>query len=63
MRWALSEGSNTYADGCKIILDGENKDVNAAYIEGPNGKLYPELKSDIPDLDKSWPVCLIRSRR
>ena len=42
----------TYADGCKIILDGENKDVNAAYIEGPNGKLYPELKSDIPDLDK-----------
>src|SRR6478735_2372413 len=42
----------TYADGCKIILDGENKDVNAAYIEGPKGKLYPELKSDIPDLDK-----------
>lgn len=42
----------TYADGCKIILDGENKDVNAAYIEGPNGKLYPELKSDIPDLEK-----------
>lgn len=42
----------TYADGCKIILDGENKDVNAAYIEGPKGKLYPELKSDVPDLDK-----------
>ncbi|NNV54412.1 Gfo/Idh/MocA family oxidoreductase [Limnovirga soli] len=42
----------TYADGCKIILDGENKDVNAAYIEGPNGKLYPEFKSDIPDLEK-----------
>ncbi|MEP7317826.1 MAG: Gfo/Idh/MocA family oxidoreductase [Panacibacter sp.] len=40
----------TYADGCKIILDGENKDVNAAYIEGPKGKLYPEFKSDIPDL-------------
>ncbi|CAN5689846.1 Gfo/Idh/MocA family oxidoreductase [soil metagenome] len=39
-----------YADGCKIILDGENKDVNAAYIEGPKGKLYPEFKSDIPDL-------------
>ena len=42
----------TYADGCKIILDGENKDVNAAYIEGPKGKLYPEFKSDIPDLEK-----------
>lgn len=40
----------TYADGCKIILDGENKDVNAAYIEGPKGKLYPEFRSDIPDL-------------
>ena len=42
----------TYADGCKIILDGENKDVNAAYIEGPKEKLYPEFKSDIPDLEK-----------
>lgn len=42
----------TYADGCKIILDGENKDVNAAYIEGPKGKLYAEFKSDIPDLEK-----------
>ncbi|MEP6844811.1 MAG: Gfo/Idh/MocA family oxidoreductase [Panacibacter sp.] len=42
----------TYADGCKIILDGENKDVNAAYIEGPKGKLFPEFKSDIPDLEK-----------
>jgi len=39
-----------YADGCKIILDGENKDVNAAYIEGPNGKLYPGFKSDIKNL-------------
>ena len=42
----------TYADGCRIILDGENKDVNAAYIEGPKGKLYPEFRSDIPDLEK-----------
>ena len=25
----------TYADGCKIILDGENRDTEAAYIEGP----------------------------
>ncbi|MFC5412942.1 Gfo/Idh/MocA family oxidoreductase [Larkinella bovis] len=42
----------TYADGCKIILDGEGKDVNRPYIEGPKGKLYPGFKSDIPDLQK-----------
>ena len=40
----------TYADGCQIILDGENKDQNAAYIEGPNGKIYKGFKSDIPNL-------------
>ncbi len=39
-----------YADGCTIILDGENKDKNAAFIEGPEGKLFPGLKSDIPHL-------------
>lgn len=42
----------TYADGCQIILDGEGKDENVAYIEGPNGKLYPGFKSDIPDLER-----------
>ena len=42
----------TYADGCKIILDGDGKDVNMPYIEGPKGKLYPGFKSDIPDLQK-----------
>lgn len=42
----------TYADGCKIILDGEDKDKEAAYIEGPKGKIYPGLRSDIPDLRK-----------
>jgi len=40
----------TYEDGCKIILDGEAKDPSAAYIEGPNGKLYAGFKSDIPNL-------------
>ena len=40
----------TYADGCKIILDGEGKDVNAPYIEGPKGKLFPGFYSDIPNL-------------
>jgi myo-inositol 2-dehydrogenase / D-chiro-inositol 1-dehydrogenase len=42
----------TYADGCKIILDGEGKVDNVPYIEGPKGKLYPGFKSDIPDLEK-----------
>jgi myo-inositol 2-dehydrogenase / D-chiro-inositol 1-dehydrogenase len=30
----------TYADGCQVILDGENKDKDAAYIEGPHGKIF-----------------------
>jgi predicted dehydrogenase len=42
----------TYADGCKIILDGQGKDENVPYIEGPKGKLYPNFRSDIPDLEK-----------
>ena len=41
----------TYADGCQIILDGENKDKNAAYIEGPDGKIYKGFKSTIQNLD------------
>ena len=40
----------TYADGCQIILDGENRDKDAAYIEGPNGKIYQGFRSDIPKL-------------
>ncbi|SES05880.1 Gfo/Idh/MocA family oxidoreductase [Pedobacter rhizosphaerae] len=42
----------TYADGCQIILDGEGKDKNVPYIEGPKGKLYPGFKSDIPGLER-----------
>lgn len=42
----------TYADGCKIVLDGANRDKNAAFIEGPNGKLYQGMKSDVKDLDQ-----------
>ncbi len=42
----------TYADGCKIVLDGEGKIDNVPYIEGPKGKLYPGFRSDIKDLDK-----------
>jgi myo-inositol 2-dehydrogenase/D-chiro-inositol 1-dehydrogenase len=40
----------TYEDGCKIILDGEDQDPGAAYIEGPKGKLFAGFKSDIPNL-------------
>ena len=40
----------TYADGCKIILDGENRDTEAAYIEGPYGKIYRGFRSDIANL-------------
>jgi predicted dehydrogenase len=42
----------TYADGCQIILDGEGKDEQVPYIQGPKGKLYPGFKSDIPDLQR-----------
>jgi predicted dehydrogenase len=48
----------TYSDGCKIILDGENRDKEAAFLEGPNGKLYKNLESDIKGLKDridQWP--------
>jgi predicted dehydrogenase len=41
----------TYADGCEIILDGENKDRSAAFISGPQGKLFRGFESDIPDFE------------
>ena len=39
-----------YADGCEIILDGKDKDKNAAFIEGLGGKLYKGFESDIPNI-------------
>jgi predicted dehydrogenase len=42
----------TYADGCRIVLDGEAKDPDVAYIEGPKGKLFNGFRSDIPDLER-----------
>ncbi len=39
----------SYADGCEIILDGENRDAEAAFVEGPEGKIFRNLKSDIPN--------------
>ncbi|MCX6866104.1 MAG: Gfo/Idh/MocA family oxidoreductase [Verrucomicrobia bacterium] len=42
----------TYADGCKVILDGENRDKDAAYMEGPKGRISVGLASNIQDLRK-----------
>jgi len=42
----------TYADGCQIILDGENRDKNAAYIEGPDGKIFNGFKSTIKNIEE-----------
>lgn len=39
-----------YADGCEIILDGVGVDQGAAYIEGPEGKLFPKFESSITGL-------------
>ncbi len=41
----------TYADGCQILLDGANRDTSAAFIEGPKGKLYKGMRSDVPNLN------------
>lgn len=40
-----------YADGCEIILDGENTD-DAPFLSGPKGTLTKALESSIPDLDE-----------
>jgi predicted dehydrogenase len=41
-----------YKDGCEIILDGENKDTSAAFIEGPKGRILKGMKCDIPDFER-----------
>lgn len=38
----------TYEDGCRIILDGDGRESGAPFIEGPEGKLFKNLESDIP---------------
>jgi predicted dehydrogenase len=38
-----------YADGCEIILDGENTD-NAPFLSGPKGTLTKDMESSIPDV-------------
>jgi len=41
----------TYADGCQIILDGDDSMKGVPFLEGPKGKVWPKMKSDIPNLD------------
>ncbi|NLC80379.1 MAG: Gfo/Idh/MocA family oxidoreductase, partial [Lentisphaerae bacterium] len=41
----------TYADGCQIILDGDDSMKGAPFLEGPKGKVWPKMKSDIPNLE------------
>ncbi len=37
-----------YADGCEIILDGENRDQNAPFLEGPEGRLDRGFRCSVP---------------
>jgi hypothetical protein len=41
----------TYADGCQIVLDGDDSLKGVPFLEGPKGKLWPQMKSDIPNLE------------
>jgi predicted dehydrogenase len=64
-----------YEDGCEIILDGESKDAQTPFIEGPAGKLYRGFKSDIsglkekaaalpdPELESADFIEAVRTRR
>lgn len=40
-----------YKDGCEIVLDGEDRDKSAAFLSGPDGKIFKGLKSDIPNFE------------
>ena len=40
----------TYADGCQIILDGDDSLKGVPFLEGPKGKLWAGMRSDIPNL-------------
>jgi myo-inositol 2-dehydrogenase / D-chiro-inositol 1-dehydrogenase len=53
----------TYADGCTIVLDGENRDKEAPFLEGPEGRLFRGFESDIPGTSRRrWPRCPTPSR-
>ncbi len=39
-----------YADGCQIVLDGDNSMKDAPFLQGPKGKLWPQMRSDVANL-------------
>jgi len=41
----------TYADGCQIVLDGDDSLKGEPFLEGPKGKLWPRMRSDIPNFE------------
>jgi predicted dehydrogenase len=41
-----------YADGCSIVLDGEGRDQEAPFLEGPLGRIYKGFRSDIPHFEE-----------
>ena len=45
----------TYADGCQIVLDGDDSLKGTPFLEGPKGKIWPKMKSDIANLDEILP--------
>jgi predicted dehydrogenase len=42
-----------YQDGTEIILDGENRDKQAAFIEGSKGRILKGMKCDLPDFERT----------
>lgn len=41
-----------YADGCEIILLGEDQDKDPPVFEGPKAKVYTNFRTTIPDVEK-----------
>jgi len=42
----------TYADGTKIVLDGDGREKDMPYIKGPEGNLFRGFKSDIEGFEE-----------
>lgn len=41
-----------YQDGCTIVLDGEDRDKQAAFLEGPEGKIFRGFRSDVTGFEE-----------
>jgi len=42
-----------YADGCTIVLDGENRETDAPFLEGPEGRIFRGFRSDLPHFEQT----------